>query len=132
MSTAIDVIQRALYTIGAHSEINPASPEMLVESFDYLVDLLRDWTGNDIDIGATIPTSQTSDLGEDSGSRHALILSLAIRLAPMARVAIPPGVIEQQWIAFEDLRRKFETVTIADRTDSASVADGAGNMRGPI
>lgn len=130
MTQAVTLVKRALFTIGAHSEINPATPEMLQIGVDYLADLLEDWDADGIELGTLTPTNQNTDISEPSGSRHAIIMALAVRMAPVARVELAESVRGEAQQAFRDLCVKFEKVYLPDREVSPDTASGAGNRRG--
>lgn len=132
MTQAVTLVKRALFTIGAHSEINPATPEMLQIGVDYLADLLHDWDYEGIELGTLTPANQNTDIGEPTGSRHAIILGLAIRMAPVARVELAEAVRGEAQQAYRDLVVKFEKVYLPDREPSEATASGAGNRRGSL
>ena len=129
MTQAVALIKRALYSIGAHSQINPAPPEMLEEAVSYLADLVEDWLAEDIDIGATTPTSQNTDVDEPQAARYALVSNLALRLAPIARVPVPPEVVDAAESSYQDLRVKYESVQIDDRVPSEATPVGQGSKQ---
>lgn len=131
MTQAVTLVKRALFTIGAHSEINPATPEMLQIGVDYLADLLHDWDYEGIELGTLTPANQNTDIGEPriasrdhsrARGTHGTGCTGRTRRSRQGRA--------QQ--AYRDLVVKFEKVYLPDREPSEATASGAGNRRGSL
>ena len=127
MTQAVVLIKRALYSIGAHSQINPAPPEMLEEAVDYLADLIEDWLAENINTGAIAPAGQNDDVDEPQAARYALVSNLALRLGPLARVPVPSEIVDAAESSYQDLRVKYEAVQVDDRTPSTATPIGQGS-----
>ncbi len=99
MTTAIDIIHKALTEIGAHSVLQPADPSLIVNALDTLKALLSDLEKESIILQETvngtttkisIPTDLTDELNEPAASTYHLKVVLSEMLANSARVTLTP------------------------------------------
>lgn len=85
MTAAAVIVDRALKNLGATSVLNPAAPELINDSFEYLVELLGRWSAQNTNFGVAIPDVLGDDLEEPSFVTQALIYTLASEISPMTR-----------------------------------------------
>lgn len=108
MSTAEQIVRTALYAAGAHSEVMPIAPEVLVQSVNVLASLLHELAGEEIDLGEiTIPVAPATEVGEPDAATQSLSWILAARLAPLVQLPVSPDTRANATRAKALLKRRY-------------------------
>lgn len=126
MTAAIDVIHGGLELLGAHSApLNPAPPETINRALTVLGELVKEWEGEDFDVGAAVPSLTTSALNEFKGARSALEYGLMFKVAPYLRLAPTPQAAAEGRKVIRQAREKWQ-YSIPDERHPKQVP-GQGN-----
>lgn len=135
MTTAVDVVTRSLNMLGVQSEVNPASPELFELGLDYLQDLIRDLTADDVYLGTddtpiVIPTDLATDIKERPGTRNGIICMLASRMAPVCRVSVTPEIDREFKLGKRDLYSRFQYPHVCNIVPASTLPLGQGFRHG--
>ena len=95
MSTAISLINKALYLNGCSSQANPTTPELVQLTFEALVDMLEFWEGQNIILGLTIPSNQADELNNPPDTNLSIQYNLSELSAPIFQKVAPQFVIDK-------------------------------------
>jgi hypothetical protein len=133
MTIGTKVLQGALRKIGAHSELNPATPDTLVVAMDTLNSMIQFWRSQGIIMGILPLKSPGGQLGEPGDSRNAIEDNLAIALAPNfdnGDVVVSATLERNAKVGFDWIKSLYQVITIPDKVPSSTLPRGAGNSRG--
>lgn len=128
MTTKRDIINDAFAEIGFASYTFDATAEDLqlaIRSLDRMVAL---WETQGIDIGYPIGTGLDDTLGTPADATDAMVLGLAVRLAPGHGKAIAPDTRFAAHSAYLAILRKSTTIPTLNVNRTQAPA-GAGNRR---
>ena len=128
MSTAINIIQRALFLNGCSSELKPATQELIQICFEDLINFIYELDSINIELGLTVPTSLTDDIGEPSDTTKMFQSVLSVRTAPFFQKEAPRAtkkLAKRQW---SQLLTIYAPHPLPEWPDVLPV--GAGNERG--
>ena len=70
MSTGTEIIERALQRIGAHSKVQPAAPETIIEGMNTLNSMIQLWISWGVDIQTVIIDDPGQELSTQFFMRH--------------------------------------------------------------
>ena len=107
MTTAAKIVNKALISLGVHNELNPPDEYLQEQFFELLIDMLNRWSSINIDLGITLPTVPSDELGEPESTTTALYTSLAIDGQDIAKVTAKAGLRRRQKIAYRDMKAAF-------------------------
>lgn len=130
MASANDLIRSALFRIGASSDINPASAEMLNESRTVFEGWLREMALNEIYLGVDLENypAPTDPLGNVEGTDEALINGFAVRIATTFQI---PLSVDQVNTATKSMNTLYALSLKPDVPSwPSTLPKGAGNQRG--
>ena len=71
MATANEIVQLSLKYLGVQNQLTPADPRVVDDTFNELVDMLNRWASVGIDLGITIPTDISDELGNPAETKTA-------------------------------------------------------------
>lgn len=133
MATCIVLINDALFSIGATSDINPSSPELVNAAFRRLIQWVNMNIKNDIDFGfadpPVFPVAVGDELGNDPAYDLPIAAGLAPWLAPLYNVPVSTearGAADQ---AMQTLQAANALCAVPEWPETLPV--GQGNVRGP-
>lgn len=131
MASANDIVRDALFRIGASSDINPASPEMINTAtttfFDWLDELYID--GVDIGYDPASPPTPSDELGNIQGTTNALKAGAALQIADAFNITPTVKVVNAATKAMSTIYALTMRPRIPSWPETLPV--GAGNMRAP-
>jgi len=133
MSTATDIITESLYEIGAASVISPPPAEAIAIGLGKLNSMLELWLSKNIHIGTTPIEVAGEELNEPLDCRNAIIMNLAIIMAPTysnGKQIVTPDLRAQATTGFESVMRLYGTSTIPKKGLSSTTPVGSGNNQG--
>ena len=107
MSTAADIVNRALRSLGVLNQLNPADEFLQEQLFGNLVDQLNRWASISIALGVTIPTVPASELGEPESTTEAIYTTLAILSQDIVKVVASVALRRRQKIAYREMKTAF-------------------------
>lgn len=138
---AIDCINDAMFAIGASSDINPASPELINKSFQRLTQWLTQLTAKGVLIGGTdaipalldltfLPTEPAGEIGNSPASDLSLSAGLAVWIAPLFRI---PVDLETKAAAKQGMAYLY-TISATPQLPEwpNTLPTGGGNSKGPF
>lgn len=128
MSTAIDLIKKALYLSGCSSEINPATPELIQICFEDLVVFIDEIDSIGITLGLSLPTSLTDDINEPPDTTKMFESNIAVRTAPYFQKDAPSATKKLAKRQYRQLLTLYAPHPLPEWPDTLPV--GAGNTRG--
>ncbi len=133
MSTGTEIIQDGLKRIGAHSIVQPAAPETIIEGMDILNSMLQLWASWGIDIQFVPLNIPGDELSEPVDARNAIIDNLALAMA--ADFDNGENVVSQRLLSnanngWEMIKTLYQTFTIPKKRPSSTLPRGAGNSKG--
>jgi hypothetical protein len=140
MATGIDVINDAMFAIGASSDINPATPALINASFRRLTQWIEQMTAKGIFLGldengdpAPITLPLPSIPAEELGNAPATDLSLGAGLAPWIAPLFRLPLDQPTRVAAKQAMDYLYTISaMADLPQWPSTLPiGGGNKRGP-
>ena len=131
--TKREIIDQAFEEIGLASYTFDLQPEQLESALRRLDGMMAMWNGKGIRLGYPLPSAPSeSNLADDTGvpdrAIEAMILNLAIRLAPGLGKAPSPDTKMVAKAAYRQLLAA-SCSPIEQQLDSSSVPAGAGNKR---
>ncbi len=127
MSTAADMITKALFLNGASSPINPASTELKQYTFEALVDMLIEWDALNINLGVTIPTNQSDELNNPPDTNQVIQFKLSVISAPLFKLMASADVRDRATELFDDLQINYSIVP--DLSFPETLPIGTGNQQ---
>jgi hypothetical protein len=135
MATSNDIMKPAFFAIGASSDINPASPEMLEVAFKRFIVMMQKFEVDGMkqvlgtDFTDNPPASASDEINNSVGSDLALECVFAVWVAPLFRIEPSPTVRGSADSAMQTLR----TIAFAPEAPEwpETLPVGAGNTRGP-
>ena len=129
MSTAISVIHKAMYLMGAKSQVQSPDPNSVRILLEVLVEIIERWDSLNTNLGITLPTVTTDELGEPPWSTQAIYYTLCVDGAPLLRKTVTLDVLSKQNEFYADLLAVANPHPLPDYPDILPI--GTGNMRGP-
>jgi hypothetical protein len=141
MATCITLINDALFSIGATSDINPSTPELTNAAFRRLIQWVNQLAAGGVNIfpidpqtGQPIPpTTPPTEVGDELGNDPAFDLALSAGFAPwVAPLYNLPVSIEARGAAdhaMQTLNGASAICAIPEWPETLPV--GGGNVRGP-
>lgn len=140
MATGIDIINDAMFSIGASSELNPATPILINASFRRLTQWLTQMTAKGILLGLDengeptsiplpLPTSPAGQLGNAPATDLSLGAGLAPWIAPIFRLPVDGPT---KSAATQAMSYLYAISAMAELPQwPATLPIGGGNKRGP-
>lgn len=132
MAKAIDIINDAMYAIGASSDINPASPELQNAAFRRLIQWMIQLQHSGIPLGldeTNLPTEPGTELGNDPAFDLSLAAGLTVWIAPLFQIAVS---IDTRGAADQAMDFMYINALKADPPEyPETLPIGSGNERGP-
>lgn len=128
MSTAIDLIKKALYLSGCSSEINPASPELTQICFEDLTVFIEELDSIGITLGLTMPVLLTDDISEPADTTKMFESNIAVRTAPYFQKDAPPATKKLAKKQYRQLLINYAPFPLPNYPDTLPI--GSGNIRG--
>jgi len=125
----------AFYAIGASSDINPATPEMLEVAFKRFINMMQKFEVDGMkevlgtDFTNNPPTSPSDEINNSVGSDLALECVFAMWVAPLFRIEPTATVKGAADSAMQTLRTIAFAPVAPEWPETLPV--GAGNNRGP-
>jgi len=129
MATAADIVGGALEDLGIKNELSPSHPDLEGKFFAALIRLINRWSSINIDLGITIPTVPADELGNPESTEDALIASLAISGAKIAKVVPSLSLRKDQKIYYREMKAAFGLWP--QQAYPSSMPIGQGNNLGP-
>lgn len=135
MATSNDIIRPALFSIGASSDINPATPEMLQAAFNRFVVMMQKFEVDGMqtvlgtDFTENPPTDIAAEINNSVGSDLALECVFAIWVAPIFQIIPSDTDKALARTAMSTIRTKAFTATAPEWPETLPI--GGGNRRGP-
>lgn len=133
MSTGTAIIQDALAEIGAASVASPPSPQAIETGRKKLNSMLELWLSRNIRIGTTPLEVAADELNEPDDARNAIVLKLALLLAPSfsnGKQIVTPDLRANARDAFAQVKSLYGALTIPDKVVSSTLPLGQGNKTG--
>lgn len=133
MSTGTEVIERALQRIGAHSKVQPAAPETIIEGMLTLNSMLQLWISWGVDIQIIPIDDPGQDISESIDVKNALIDNLAIALAPNfdnGEVIVSATLAANARRGITQIRTLYRKYKVPKRRPSSTLPKGVGNSKG--
>lgn len=134
MPTAETHITRALYLLGASSPIKPASPEIKSECLKSFNDMVERWGREGNEIYLTRADVLGDEVNNDEWANAAIQYCLAVEIAPICRVPVPPDVMARQKELMRDLvaTSRMEALVPNDCAKDSRMPLGSGVVRGRV
>jgi hypothetical protein len=138
MSTAQEIVQGALNTIGKGSELLSTDQSTLDEGLSVLQSLLDLLLEEDIILAKTVdgvtttispPTALSDELNEPLGARQYLKFYLAAHLVPVTRANIQDVNIPSAQQSYDSLATRYQVHTIPSKIPSTLLPLGQGGRR---
>ena len=135
MATSSDIIKPALFSIGAASDINRATPEMLKAAFNLFVAMMQKFEVDGMksalgtDFTENPPTDIATEINNSVGSDLALINVFAIWVAPIFQIIPSDTQKALATMAMNTIRSVAYTATAPEWPETLPI--GAGNRKGP-
>jgi hypothetical protein len=107
MATANEIVQLSLKYLGVQNQLTPADPRVVDDTFNELVDMLNRWASVGIDLGITIPTDISDELGNPAETKTALASALALEALPVAKVDVTPRLLAKYKRAYRSLKAAY-------------------------
>jgi len=133
MSTGTYICQRALQRIGAHSVVQPATPNTIDDAFEVLQGMIQEWGDQGIDLGIVPIVSVGNDISEPISARNPIINNLAILLAPdfdNGKNIVSPALLSAARSGYNRVKDLYQTITVQQKCPSSTLPAGAGNSQG--
>lgn len=133
MTVGSEIITRALQKIGAHSIVQPASPDSITLGMENLNSMLEMWLSQGIEIGFTPLKVPGDQLNEPRDTRNGITNNLAMYLGPdfnNGKVVISPELARNAKVDFINIKNLYQRVTVPKKVVSSTLPVGAGNSRG--
>ncbi len=125
---ASSAITRALFFNGASSNIQPAAPELINETFTELKNMLNEWVELDLELNITVPTKTTDEIGNPAWSNSAIELVLSVRSAPIFNKQAPSDTKKDAATQWTQLLTRALPFPLPELPDTLPI--GTGNQRG--
>lgn len=132
MSIGTKLIKDALKMIGAQSIALPDDSESIDQGKDYLNRMLQMWETDQIVLATTPIATAGSELNEPADATMAIVLNLAIVLAPLfdnGKANVSQVLMMNANNSYERLRQAYQVFTIPDKIPSATLPRGEGSRR---
>jgi hypothetical protein len=129
MATANEIVQLSLKYLGVQNQLTPVDPRVVNDVFSELIDMLNRWASIGIDLGITIPTDISDELGNPAETKTALASALALEALPIAKVEIKPRVLSKYKRAYRSLKSAYGKTP--SQLYPSSLPLGAGVNLGP-
>lgn len=133
MSTGTEIIERALQRIGAHSKVQPAAPETIIEGMNTLNSMIQLWISWGVDIQTVIIDDPGQELSEPIDAKNAIIDNLAIQSAPNfdnGQVIVSATLAANARRGITQIRTLYRKYKVPKRRPSSTLPKGAGNSKG--
>ena len=128
---AIKSIKNALKLIGVHTQVQPASPETFEDAREMLNDMVVEWQDKGIEIDFTPAEAINDELSAPAGTMTAIEYNLAVRMAPIMQVQVPPVVYDKAEVFFRQMERAWSNYEVPEKVRKSTTPVGQGNQRGP-
>lgn len=133
MTIGTEIIKDGLKRIGAHSIVQPAAPETIVEGMDILNSMLQLWASWGIDI-QFVPLEVPGDnLAEPMDAKNAIIDNLALAMSANfdnGENIVSPMLLSNARNGFDMVKTLYQTFKIPKKRPSSTLPRGAGNQKG--
>ncbi len=133
MAICISLINDSLFSIGATSDINPSTPELVNAAFRRLIQWVNMNIKNDVDFGfadpPVFPVLVGDELGNDPAYDLSIAAGLAPWLAPLYNLEVSREASAAARIAMQTLNGASMLCDVPEWPETLPV--GQGNVRGP-
>jgi hypothetical protein len=128
VTTGTDIVHAALQKIGAHSRVQPASPEAMDVGLYRLNSMIAEWQDDNIELGAVPLETIGEDLSEPLGCRNAIENALALVLAPEFPGSQVSTELERQAkLTYNKLVRRWKVRDVRKTKTRGTLPIGQGN-----
>ena len=132
MSTAIEIIDPALESLGVQSRILRADASMVERARKVLIGLLEDLEVEGIEIGAetapiVLPSTAATEINNIAGTYQSLVDVLAYRMIGPARRERTSELVQKHKDGMRRLRRLFQNQTPGNIVPSRLLHKGQGS-----
>jgi len=133
MSTGTAIIQDAMSRIGAHSLVDPATTEGIIDGLSVLNSMLQLWQSQGIKFQFVPITIPGQDLFEPIDTRNAIVNNLALNMSPLFEDGtdiVSPRLKANADDDYEWIKTLYQVFTIPNKVASSLLPRGAGNSKG--
>jgi hypothetical protein len=133
MSTGTEIIERALQRIGAHSKVQPAAPETIIEGMNTLNSMIQVWISWGVDIQVVPIDDPGQDFSEPPDATNAIIDNLGVMLAPNfdnGEVVVSATLAANARRGITQVRTLYRKFKVPRRRPSSTLPKGVGNSKG--
>lgn len=129
----IDIINDALFAVGATSQYKPASPEMISISFRRLIQWVNQLAASGVTLGIPATQPPPAQVGDELGNAPEYDLALSAGFAPVVsplfKRPVPSQARQAAKDAMDELYASFLKAAPPEWPETLPI--GAGNTRGP-
>jgi len=133
MSTGTAIIQDAMKKIGAHSLVDPATTEGLIDGLSVMNSMLQLWQSQGIKFEFIPITTPGEELFEPIDTRNAIVNNLAIEMSPLfdnGDDIVSPRLKALADSDYEWVKTLYQVIIIPNKVASSLLPRGAGNSKG--
>jgi len=107
MATAAKVINKALTSLGVNNELSPPDEYLQEQFFDLLVEMIELWSSININLGITIPTVPSDELGNPAETDMAMYTTLAMDGQDIVKVSASASLRVKQKRAYGAMKAAY-------------------------
>lgn len=133
MSLGTEIILESLQEIGAHSIARSADSETIVLGMRKLNGMVRTWKSMEIETGMVPLKIPADELSEPLDARNAIVLNLAILMAPLfdnGKGNVSGQLRSNAATELNYISIFYRTFDLPEKISSATLPVGAGNSKG--
>lgn len=129
MATASLIVNKALIALGISNELSPPDEYLQEQFFNLLTEMLELWSSVNIQLGITLPTVPSDELGNPDETTMAIYTALAIDGQDTAKVVASAALRVRQKKAYIAMKASFGIW--AEQSMPGSLPLGQGVNFGP-
>ena len=129
MATAAAMVDKALTALGVNNELSPPDEYLQEQFFGLLTEMIEVWSSINIQLGITLPTVPSDELGNPPETDMAIYTALAIDGQDTAKVAASAALRVRQKKSYTAMKASYGIW--AEQSFPGSLPLGQGVNFGP-